>query len=59
VPVAANGGWTDASTFVADVAFLETPHRVRVTCSAADGGLVVQWATTPLHAGSVLELRRP
>jgi CubicO group peptidase (beta-lactamase class C family) len=59
VPVAANGGWTDTSTFAADVAFLETPHRVRVICSAPDRALTARWATAPLHAQSILRLRMP
>jgi CubicO group peptidase (beta-lactamase class C family) len=59
VPVAASGGWVDASTFVAEVVFLETPHRARVTCSAPGRALTVEWATTPMQGRSVLELRKP
>jgi beta-lactamase family protein len=59
LPVAANGGWTDTSNFVADVVFLETPHRVRVTCSAPNRALTAVWATDPAHASSILSLCKP
>jgi hypothetical protein len=33
VPVAASGGWLDDHTLRAEVIFLETPHRMDITCS--------------------------
>ncbi|OSP25284.1 serine hydrolase, partial [Streptomyces sp. 13-12-16] len=33
VPAAASGGWNDGDTLTVDLVFLETPHRLRVTCS--------------------------
>ncbi|MGW2327684.1 serine hydrolase domain-containing protein [Streptomyces sp. NPDC001700] len=50
VPTAASGGWTDPDTFVADIAFLETPHHLDVTCSRADRTFTARWRTTPLHS---------
>ncbi|MFI0816368.1 serine hydrolase domain-containing protein [Streptomyces sp. NPDC021098] len=49
VPTAANGGWTAPDTFVADIAFLETPHHLDVTCSTADRTFTARWRTMPLH----------
>ncbi|MFF7653201.1 serine hydrolase domain-containing protein [Streptomyces sp. NPDC007983] len=49
VPTAASGGWTDPDTFVADIAFLETPHHFEVTCSRADRTFTARWRTMPLH----------
>jgi CubicO group peptidase (beta-lactamase class C family) len=59
VPVAANGGWVDSSTLVADITFLETPHRVHVTCDGPARSLTAKWPTAPFHARSILELRKP
>jgi CubicO group peptidase (beta-lactamase class C family) len=59
VPVAASGGWADDGTFVADVIFLDTPHRIKITCSAPDRVLRVEWPTRPLHLSSLLQLRKP
>ena len=36
VPVAASGGW-DAGRLVAEIQFLETPHRLRLSCDLDDG----------------------
>ena len=33
IPVAASGGWLDDRTLRAEVIFLETPHRMDITCS--------------------------
>ena len=59
VSVAVSGGWSDPDTFAADVIFLETPHTLRVTCSGPDRTVASHWTTIPLHARSLLELRRP
>ncbi|MDN0199024.1 serine hydrolase domain-containing protein [Streptomyces sp. S.PNR 29] len=59
VPTAVSGGWADAGTLVVDVAFLETPHHLIVTCSLADGTFTARWRTSPLHAGPLRTLRAP
>ncbi len=59
IPVAANGGWVDRTTFVADVVFVETPHKVRVTCSVRSGVVTSHWFTISLQSTSMAELRRP
>ncbi|MGW0584386.1 serine hydrolase domain-containing protein [Streptomyces sp. NPDC002920] len=51
LPTAVSGGWTDGDTLAVDVAFLETPHRLRVSCSLADHTFTARWATAPLHGG--------
>ncbi|SDE10399.1 serine hydrolase domain-containing protein [Auraticoccus monumenti] len=58
VPVAAAAGWSDPGTLVLEVLFLETPHRLRLTCSA-DGSAVAEWPTVPLHQVPLAALRRP
>ncbi|MFH8448000.1 serine hydrolase domain-containing protein [Streptomyces fungicidicus] len=50
VPVAVSGGWTDGGTLAVDVVFLETPHRLRVTCSLTDRTFTARWGTRPLNA---------
>ncbi|MEU6376050.1 serine hydrolase domain-containing protein [Streptomyces sp. NPDC046909] len=49
VPAAVSGGWTDPDTLALDVAFLETPHHVDLTCSLADRTVTARWRTEPLH----------
>ncbi|GLW48960.1 hypothetical protein Stsp02_46210 [Streptomyces sp. NBRC 14336] len=49
VPTAVSGGWTDADTLEAEVLFLETPHRLAVTCSLPDRTCTARWRTEPLH----------
>jgi len=49
LPVAASGGWTGPETLSIDVAFLETPHRLTLTCSLADGTFSARWVTRPLR----------
>ncbi|WP_330350788.1 serine hydrolase domain-containing protein [Streptomyces sp. NBC_00582] len=56
---AVGGGWTDGATLAVDVAFLETPHRLRVTCSLTDHALTAHWDTEPLHPGPLSALRAP
>ncbi|MFD1657180.1 serine hydrolase domain-containing protein [Streptomyces caeni] len=59
VPTAASGGWTGPDTLRVDVLFLETPHRLTVTCALDDGTFTARWHTTPLHAGPLRRRRAP
>ncbi|MFI9567705.1 serine hydrolase domain-containing protein [Streptomyces rishiriensis] len=59
LPTAVCGGWTDADTLTAHVVFLETPHRLRVTCSLATRTFTARWDTTPLHRGPLRSMRAP
>ncbi|MFJ4537020.1 serine hydrolase domain-containing protein [Streptomyces tibetensis] len=59
VPTAVSGGWTDGGTLAVDVVFLETPHRLALTCSLAEGTFTAQWRTPPLHGGRLTALRAP
>ncbi|MFF4152178.1 serine hydrolase domain-containing protein [Streptomyces sp. NPDC001651] len=55
VPTAVSGGWTDADTLALDVAFLETPHHLELTCSLKERAFAARWRTEPLHG---MRLRR-
>ncbi|MFJ4819710.1 serine hydrolase domain-containing protein [Streptomyces sp. NPDC088801] len=59
VPTAVSGGWTDAGTLSVAVVFLETPHRLALACSLADGTLTAHWLTEPLHGDRLTGLRAP
>ncbi|MFI1958978.1 serine hydrolase domain-containing protein [Streptomyces althioticus] len=59
VPVAVTGGWHGPDTLTVDVAFLETPHRLRVTCALADRTFRAHWLTTPLVPWPLRALRAP
>lgn len=59
VPTAVSGGWTDADTLVVDLAFLETPHHLDVTCSLKERTFKVSWRTQPLHGLPLRAMRAP
>ncbi|MFI2636340.1 serine hydrolase domain-containing protein [Streptomyces collinus] len=59
VPTAVSGGWTDDGTLSVDVVFLETPHRLALTCSLAGRTLTASWRTQPLHGGRLTTLCAP
>ncbi len=59
VPNACFGGWLDEDTLRFDMIFLETPHRLSVTCAMPTGAFDAQWVTTPLHAPGLRDLRAP
>ncbi|GGY34182.1 serine hydrolase domain-containing protein [Streptomyces djakartensis] len=59
LPTAVSGGWTDAGTLALDVVFLETPHRLALSCSLADRTVTAHWRTQPLHGGRLTSQRAP
>ncbi|GGX34182.1 serine hydrolase domain-containing protein [Streptomyces lomondensis] len=59
LPTAVSGGWTDVGTLTVEVVFLETPHRLALTCSLADRSLTARWRTEPLHGGRPTAQRAP
>ncbi|GHH14540.1 serine hydrolase domain-containing protein [Streptomyces lanatus] len=59
VPTAVSGGRRDAGTLVADIAFLETPHHLEVTCSLKDRTFTARWRTDPLHTMPLRAMRAP
>lgn len=59
VPTALSAGWTDANTLVAEVVFLETPHRLILTCTLADRAFTARWHTSPMNVGPLRGYRAP
>ena len=59
IPVAASGGWLDDRTFRAEVIFLETPHRMDITCSLAGRRAEAVWRHPPLSRNSLQDLHCP
>ncbi|MEU6916758.1 serine hydrolase domain-containing protein [Streptomyces olindensis] len=59
LPTAVSGGWTDSGTLAVEAAFLETPHRLALTCSLADRSLTAHWTTRPLHGDRLTDQRAP
>lgn len=45
---AACGAWTDAHTFTAELAMINTPHRLTAICNVDAGTLTTAWRTAPL-----------
>ncbi|HUC14155.1 MAG TPA: serine hydrolase, partial [Acidimicrobiales bacterium] len=59
VPVACSGAWTGAATLRVDVIFLETPHRLSVTCHLPERTFDARWHSHPAHASFLRNLHAP
>jgi CubicO group peptidase (beta-lactamase class C family) len=59
IPVAASGGWLDSDTWRAEVIFLETPHRIDITCSLRAGTAAATWRHPPLGSDRLQNLHCP
>jgi CubicO group peptidase (beta-lactamase class C family) len=59
IPVAASGGWLDGRTLRAEVIFLETPHRMDITCSLQDHTAQAVWRLPPLGEATLQRLHCP
>ena len=59
IPVAASGGWLDGRTLRAEVIFLETPHRMDITCSLPGRTAEAVWRHPPLTPGKLQHLHCP
>lgn len=59
VPAAVSGGWIDEDSLVLDVALLETPHHVDLTCSLTDRTFTAKWRTEPLHSSRIRAMHAP
>ena len=59
IPVAASGGWLDDRTLRAEVIFLETPHRMDITCSRPAGTATAVWRHPPLSTNWLRDLHCP
>jgi hypothetical protein len=47
LPHACAGGWLDQNTLRFEIIFLETPHRLAVTCTLPERTFGAQWAPKP------------
>jgi CubicO group peptidase (beta-lactamase class C family) len=59
IPVAASGGWLDDRTLRAEVIFLETPHRMDITCSRQPRTAEAAWRHPPLGEARLQDLHCP
>ena len=59
IPVAASGGWLDHQTLRAEVIFLETPHRMDITCSLPGRTADAAWRHPPIRPSKLQELHCP
>jgi hypothetical protein len=59
IPVAASGGWLDDHTLRVEVVFLESPHRMDITCSLSTRTADATWRHPPLDGGRLQALHRP
>jgi CubicO group peptidase (beta-lactamase class C family) len=51
-PVAVAGGLANETLLQFDVAFIETPHRMRLSCDSSSGEFTARWVTEPLRLAS-------
>jgi CubicO group peptidase (beta-lactamase class C family) len=59
IPVAASGGWLDRHTLRAEVIFLETPHRMDITCSLPGRTAEAVWRHPPFAVSKLQHLHCP
>jgi hypothetical protein len=59
VPVAVSGGWLDDHTLRVEVIFLESPHRLNLTCTLPARTATATWRQVPLDGGRLATLHRP
>ena len=59
IPVAASGGWLDQHTLRAEVIFLETPHRMDITCALPGRTAGAAWRHPPLSHNRLQYLHCP
>jgi CubicO group peptidase (beta-lactamase class C family) len=55
IPVAASGGWPGGHTLRAEIIFLETPHRMDITCSIQGRTAEAVWRHPPLARNNKLQ----
>jgi hypothetical protein len=58
-PAATSGGWLDGRTLRAEVIFLETPHRMDITCSLPSRTAEAVWRHPPLTPSRLQHLHCP
>lgn len=59
VPLVVGGGWPDPDTLRVEVIFVETPHRLVLSCSPPSSTFTATWATAPLGGDALHSLRAP
>jgi hypothetical protein len=59
VPAAVSVGWTGKDAVTFDVAFLETPHHLVVTCSLPDRTFAARWRTKSPNDGPLRLFQAP
>ena len=59
IPMAASAGWLDGRTLRAEVIFLETPHRMDITCSRPALTATAVWRQPPLSTNRLRDLHCP
>ena len=59
IPVAASGGWLDGGALRAEIIFLETPHRMDISCDLAGRTAAAVWRHPPLVPSKLQHLHCP
>jgi hypothetical protein len=57
--VEAQARWSDPETFVAELVFVHTPHRMTVRFTPTTGNSSARWRTVPLGPVSLVGLATP
>ncbi len=56
-PILCSGGWPTPGSLQVSLIFIESPHRLELSCDLDGHSLTAIWATPPLHPGSLREQR--
>jgi len=59
VPTACLGGWVAPGILRFDVAFLDTPHRLAISCRLPERTFEASWRSVPLFTDRLSDLRSP
>lgn len=51
-PIAVAGGWSSQTLLQFDVVFIETPHRLQMSCDSSSHEFTARWVTAPLRLDS-------
>lgn len=56
-PILSNGGWSPEGLLEVSLIFIESPHRLNLTCNLGEQSVAARWVTPPLHPGPMRDLR--
>ncbi len=56
-PILCSGGWSTTGSLQVSLIFVESPHRLNLSCDLEERSVTAIWVTPPLHPGPLRDLR--